>query len=184
MSEQEEKPSGEDEPQEAAALPSAEPPDELPIGRPGGVSPPPHLRRCSGWRMYPCSLCDYSTSERRDLARHCQRSHEGRIYKCSVCGGQMTSYERAHSHRWWNPRCRHAVDVGSAFEPPMGTTPQAVAFRQEFRGNRGYPRNRGPRPWVMLGPTEVGVVPAGAALPLDPGPSDKEDDIDHQRGPE
>ena len=31
---------------------------------------------------------------------------------------------------------------------------------------------------------EVEAVPAGAALPLDPGPSDEEDDIGHRREPE
>ena len=30
-------------------------------------------------------------------------------------------------------------------------------------------------------PDQAEVVPAGAALPLDPGPSDEEDDIGHRR---
>ena len=185
MSDEAGKPSGEDGPPGAAAIPPTEPLDELPTEGPGGIGPPPRLRRCYSWRsewqMHSCLSCDYSTSVRRDFDRHQQRSHRGRVYKCSVCGSQTTNYERARSHRWWNPRCRHAVDANA--EPPMGITPQAAANRQEIRGNRGYPRNRSRR-WMMSGPTEVEVVPAGAALPLDPGPSDEEDDIGHRREPE
>ena len=176
-------PPREDEPKGAAALPSAEPSDELPVGGRGAVTLPPRRRWCSGRRMYPCSRCDYSTSEREGLSKHYRRSHQGRVYKCSIWGGQTTSYERTRSHRWWNPRCCYAVDVGSAFGPPMASDPQAATLRHGFRGSRGYPSNRRPNAWVMSGPTEVEVVPAGAALPLDPGPSDEEDDIDHQREP-
>ena len=185
MSKEEGKPPGEDGPPGAAATPSTEPPDELPTGGPGDPGPPPRLRRCyswrAEWRMHSCTLCDYSTSERRDLDRHQLRSHSGRVYKCSVCGSQTTKYEQARSHRWWNPRCRHAVDANA--EPPMGFTPQAAAYRQGTQGNRGLPRSRSRR-WMMSSPAEVEVVPAGAALPLDPGLSDEEDDIGHRREPE
>ena len=33
-------------------------------------------------------------------------------------------------------------------------------------------------------PDQAEAVPAGAALPLDPGPSDEEDNIGHRREPE
>ena len=50
------------------------------------------------------------------------------------------------------------------------------------QGSRGLPRSR-PRRWMMSRPTEVEVVPAGAALPLDPGPSDGRSDIGHRQEP-
>ena len=81
-----------------------------------------------------------------------------------LCGGPRM-LEREHTHI--------SVIHSTPCHPP---TPDLTL------GGWGLPRSR-PGHWLMSSPTEVEVVPAGAALPLDPGPSDGEDDIGHRREP-